>query len=277
MSTPLVLSADDYAQSDAIDAGILSLIQQGRLTATSCLTLSPRWPLAAKKILAEIRQQADIGLHLDFTQYSPSMRYSHPQLIARALLRSLDKKKLRSAIRQQLDLFEEALGTAPDYVDGHQHVHQLPQIREMLLEELVNRYSARRLPWIRIANPPPCDGLKGRVIGLLGSAALKKSALRHGLNSSDVLLGVYGFNDKPEEYAAKLRQWLNIAVQEAQKEKFCVFMCHPGIGISSGEDDPIWQARPLEYQILSSGMFTELLQEINITPVKGSHILNSSR
>ncbi|MCB5184260.1 ChbG/HpnK family deacetylase [Methylobacillus gramineus] len=276
MSTPLILSADDYAQSDAIDAGILSLIQQKRLTATSCLTLSPRWPLAARRITAEIRYQADIGLHLDFTQYSRIIRYPHPQLIVRTLLRSLDSDKVRSSIRQQLDLFEQAIGTAPDYVDGHQHVHQLPQIRDILLNELASRYS-NTLPWIRVATPPSADGFKGRVIGALGSKALKQAARKQGFHTSDVLLGVYGFNDTPAAYARKLRQWLDIAVSDAHEGNICAFMCHPGIGTSLADDDPIWQARPLEYEVLSSDIWPELMQELGIVPIKGSELFEAAR
>ncbi len=47
---PIIISADDFAQSAAIDTAIVALIQQKRLSATSCLTLSPRWPEAAKLI-----------------------------------------------------------------------------------------------------------------------------------------------------------------------------------------------------------------------------------
>src|SRR5437867_7212260 len=127
--TPLIISADDYAQSAAIDAGILALIQQQRLTATSCLTLSPRWAEAAKLITGEIRSKADIGLHLDFTQYEQPLRNSLPKLIVRTMARSLPRKAICASIETQLNHFEDALGTAPDYIDGHQHVHQLPQIR----------------------------------------------------------------------------------------------------------------------------------------------------
>ncbi|MDP3303450.1 MAG: ChbG/HpnK family deacetylase, partial [Methylotenera sp.] len=43
----LIVCADDYAQSPAIDAGIIQLIQQNRISAASCMVLSPRWAEAA--------------------------------------------------------------------------------------------------------------------------------------------------------------------------------------------------------------------------------------
>ncbi|MGZ8252383.1 MAG: ChbG/HpnK family deacetylase, partial [Methylophilaceae bacterium] len=112
---PIIVCADDFAQSAGIDAAIIALIQQGRLSATSCMTLSPRWPAAATLISEEIRHQADIGLHLDFTQYAQPLKHSLPMLIARAVSHSLPAKKIYTSINSQLDNFENALGTAPDY------------------------------------------------------------------------------------------------------------------------------------------------------------------
>src|SRR5450830_178369 len=177
---PIIISADDFAQSAAIDTAIIALIQQQRLSATSCLTLSPRWTEAAKLITPEIRKLADIGLHLDFTQFAQIARKPLGILIIRSLLRSLSRKAIAANIHQQLDQFEQVLGTAPDYIDGHQHVHQLPQIRDVLLEIIVKRYGTK-LPWIRIAAPPLQFGFKGQVIRLLGSDALKGKTEVFGL------------------------------------------------------------------------------------------------
>ena len=65
----LILCADDYGQSQGIDDAIIHLIQQKRLSATSCMTLSPRWKASAKRINSNIRNQAAIGLHLDLTHF----------------------------------------------------------------------------------------------------------------------------------------------------------------------------------------------------------------
>src|SRR3990167_2260515 len=94
----LIVCADDYAQSPAIDAGIIQLIQQNRLSAASCMVLSPRWAEAAKSLTQEIRNKADIGLHLDFTQFGDA--YAHPVLIARSLLRSLPAQAIRLNIHR---------------------------------------------------------------------------------------------------------------------------------------------------------------------------------
>ena len=76
----LIICADDFAQSEAIDNGIIKLIEINRLSAVSCMTLSPRWHKAAKKLTPNIRKKASIGLHLDFTHFGNSI--SHQKILS---------------------------------------------------------------------------------------------------------------------------------------------------------------------------------------------------
>ncbi len=262
------MSADDYAQSAEIDNGILNLIGMGRLTATSCLTLSPRWRIAAQRLTPDIRQLADIGLHVDFTQYAHPLQHALPTLIVKTALRMLSKQQIRQAIQVQLDAFEDALGTGPDYVDGHQHVHQLPQIREVLIEELCQRY-ATHLPWIRIAAPPISDGWKAIVIKRLGAARLQHLAIANGLPYSKTLLGVYGFNLDSVGYLEQLQVWFSSV---AMTQTPIAFMCHPAIGVKdlTQQADPILAARLAEYAVFSDTTFVNLLQQNHISISRGS-------
>lgn len=256
----LIVCADDYAQSPAIDAGIIQLIQQNRISAASCMVLSPRWAEAAKSLTLEIRNKADIGLHLDFTQFGDA--YAHPALIARSLLRNLPAQAIRLSIHAQLDRFEDALGTAPDYVDGHQHVHQLPQIRDALLDILKQRYS-KQLPWIRIAKPPASNGFKGKMIKLLGANALEHKAKTMGFYCSGDLLGVYSFTGDSKDYEKLLGTWISAADSSTDTP---ALMCHPAIeSLGSEINDPIYSARLNEFLVLNSNNFYSLLQTIKLT------------
>ncbi|MDO9051035.1 MAG: ChbG/HpnK family deacetylase [Methylotenera sp.] len=256
----LIVCADDYAQSPAIDAGIIQLIQQNRISAASCMVLSPRWAEAAKSLTPEIRSKADIGLHLDFTQFGNT--YAHPVLIARSLLRSLPTKAIRLNIHAQLDRFEDALGTAPDYMDGHQHVHQLPQIRDALLDILKQRYS-NKLPWIRIAKPPANNGFKGKIIKLLGANTLERKAKTMGFNCSGNLLGVYNFAGDSKDYEKLLATWISAADSSIDTP---ALMCHPAIEKPESEmNDPIYAARMNEFLALNSNNFYSLLQTVKLT------------
>jgi hypothetical protein len=155
------------------------------------MTRAPGWPAAAARIGAHAGQ-AGFGLHLDFTEFAPQRRSLWP-LIGASLARRLDPLQLRSEIAAQCALFEDVCGRVPDYVDGHQHVHQLPQIREALIEVLAARY-AGRLPWLRISGARIGDGAKSLFIAALGAGALERLASSARMRSLPRLLGAYGFD-----------------------------------------------------------------------------------
>ena len=272
----VIICADDYAQSAAIDAAILTLIERGILTATSCMTLSPRWPESARQLTPQLRTKADLGLHLDFTQFSRSMRVSHPVLAVRSLTGLLSTQKVMANIKQQLDAFEDALHTPPDYIDGHLHVHQLPIIREALLTILQHRYShlapAKR-PWLRISSPPVGSGLKARIIHWLGAEKLKKLAAAAGFRVSPILLGVYDFQGDAAAYQARWLHWARQLKQLAISEKDLppVLMCHPARPTQVIDPhDPIAIARMIEWQVMQSADFSAWLTMADIQAVKGA-------
>jgi chitin disaccharide deacetylase len=271
----VIICADDYAQSAAIDAAILTLIERGILTATSCMTLSPRWPESARQLTPQLRTKADLGLHLDFTQFSRTMRAAHPVLVLRSLTGLLSTQKVMANIKQQLDAFEDALHTPPDYIDGHLHVHQLPIIREALLTILQHRYShlapAER-PWLRISSPPVGSGLKARIIHWLGAQTLKQLAAAAGFRVSPILLGVYNFQGDAAAYQAHWLHWARQLKQLAISEKDLppVLMCHPARPTQAIDPhDPIAIARMIEWQVMQSADFSAWLSMADIQAVKG--------
>ena len=67
---PIILCADDYAIAPGVSRAICALIQQGRLSATGCMTVSPFWREHARW-LQLLAGRADIGLHLTLTDLRP--------------------------------------------------------------------------------------------------------------------------------------------------------------------------------------------------------------
>lgn len=250
-SQALIISADDYGMSDAIDAGILDLIARDRVSATACMVNSPRWPQAAQPLRIVPATKVAIGLHLDLTEFGEGA-LPLKQLITASLLRRLDGADLRTRIDAQFARFEEAIGRAPDYVDGHQHVHQLPQVRTALLDVL----AARSLkPWLRISAPPwrpwHGDGLKRAVIRFLGARALASAARKRGLATTDRLLGVYAFDADDARYLNLLGRWLH------QLSTRSALMCHPAERVDAA--DALGHARHTEYCVLAGAAFGHLL------------------
>ena len=257
---PLIVTADDYALSEAVDDGILDLVVQGRLSAASCMTCSPRWPAAAARLTSEVQARIRLGLHLDLTAFVPGAQ-ALKEVIVSAYLRQLDGAHLQQVVADQLDRFEQALGRAPDYVDGHQHVHQLPQVREALLAELRRRYPTAPRPWLRISDASAGQGWKGWLIAALGSRALRGQARSVGFLTTGRLLGVYGFDGDAAAYLQRLAGWLPLARADD------ALMCHPAARLDAGEE--IGGARFQEYQVLGGEAFAGLLSQHHRVVVQG--------
>lgn len=259
----LILCADDYGASDAIDAGIVDLIERGRVTATACLVHSPRWPEAAQRLRALPPHSAALGLHLDLTEFGASAR-PWRNVLFKSLRHGFDRAALRADIEAQCARFEDALGRTPDYVDGHQHVHQLPQVRQALLDVL----GARGLkPWLRISRPPwqPFErgGLKRTLVHWPGAHALSARAARLGLPTTDRLLGLYDLAGDDSLYLRLLTRWLR------QIEERSALVCHPAARLDGA--DPLGHARHTEYCVLAGAAFGHLLSSGRIALATGPH------
>jgi len=269
---PIVLCADDYAQSAGVSAAVCQLARAGALSATSAMTLSPRWREDAAP-LRELRGRLDVGLHLDFTSgfaRAAGCGLSLGAAMRRALLGGWDRGAAREAIARQLDAFEAAWQAPPDHVDGHQHVQQFAGIREPLVELLARRYGPRP-PWLRISRPPAGQaGAKGWLIARMGADALASLATAHGLPHSSWLTGIYGFKGGAAAYAHRMAGWL------AQPPAGAVLMCHPAAGADEG-GDPIAPARQWELAHLSSPAFAAQCTAAGVRIVRGSDLYSSTQ
>ncbi|MFD2272715.1 ChbG/HpnK family deacetylase [Undibacterium arcticum] len=134
-------------------------------------------------------------------------------------------------------LFEAGLGRVPDFIDGHQHVHQLPVVRELLLELVQTRYAGQRM-WIRNTLPatPRWRG-KAQILKRLGGAHLARRLEQSGLATNRGFGGVYGFDT--DDYASRFEQWLTAA------QPGMLLMCHPAIALQ--DNDAIAAQRVVEY------------------------------
>ncbi|WP_077034858.1 ChbG/HpnK family deacetylase [Pelomonas sp. KK5] len=239
---------DDFGLHPGITAGVLALQEDGVIDATACMVGAPRWRADAP-LLRGLPADFEIGLHLDFTEcpLRPASRRGLAALIAASHAGGLDAAQVRTEIRAQLDAFEDLLGRSPDFVDGHQHVHQLPVIRDELLHELARR--AAPPPWLRSTRRArglplsPVERFKGWFIERLGAQALAQLAREQGLMQNRRLLGVYDFAGGPARYAALLDVWV------AAARPGDLLMCHPSGAHDAG--DPLSAARRSEFAVLS--------------------------
>ncbi|MBB3120040.1 ChbG/HpnK family deacetylase [Pseudoduganella violacea] len=257
----LILCADDFAQSSAISEGILRLLEQGRLSATSVMSESREWPILAAP-LRRFSQDADIGLHLnlthDFRQGEEQVRPLSYWLLA-SQLRLLSIDKLRGIFLNQIDRFCHHFGRLPDFLDGHQHIHALPCARTALFQAMEQRWSGDERPYLRapdlLANPGD-DRFKSHLLCLL-THGFSYQANQLGYATPSWFAGMYSLSPEAD-FADLMEKWLADAPSGA------LMMCHPGLE-ANDRDDPIGASRALEYAYLASERFGEACRRLGIT------------
>jgi len=265
----VILCADDFGLADGVSRGIVELAEMGRLSATGAMTNMPGWRRAARSLMP-LRDRIAVGLHLNFTagsplgpmpRLAPSGRFPDlKDLLPKALKRQLPGGEIAQEISRQIEAFEEALGHAPAFVDGHQHVHVLPAIRPALIQALNARGYAGRV-WLRDPSDKAMAILR-RPIGR--SKALIVKSLARGFARSAHAAG-FRTNKGFSGFAP-----LDLSVPAARvfEEAFSklgahpLVMCHPGyVDDELRALDPALQSRVEELNYLKSDAFRDLLEQ----------------
>jgi predicted glycoside hydrolase/deacetylase ChbG (UPF0249 family) len=248
----VVLCADDYALNAPVSQGIVALAVLGRLSATSVMSLSPRW---AEDVVAlrDVRERLDVGVHLDWTSgfaVNAGMSRGLAATKLLAALRFCNQKSIEVQIERQLDAFEAQWQSPPDHIDSHQHVHQLPVFRQALMTVLMRRYGAiAHRPWLRVSS---------------GDAPLEKLARSFAWPTVGPVFGEYGFNASMDDYARHMEGWL----ASLPVDKMALIMCNPAV--SAQTDDSLGNTRKREFAYLAGHDFVQHLVDASVRLVRGS-------
>ena len=260
------LCADDYGMTPAVDTAIRDLIGRGRINATSVMVASQNFSQNQAVALAvAAAARAAIGLHVTLTApfrplssgFAPLRDGAFLPLSAmagRALIRSLTPTLLDVEIAAQFSAFRTAFGRAPDFVDGHQHIHVFPQIREAILRS-IRQYAPQA--WLRQCGRPAAARKsladpKGLILDAL-SAKLRRLAAQHGVCTNPAFAGTYAF--RAEADYAKLFPGFLDALPDGS-----VVMCHPGkVDAELRRLDPLTDLREREYAYFLDDAFPRLL------------------
>ena len=264
----LALCADDFGLAPAISAGIARLARAQRLTEVSCITNSPHWT-EDSALLRDLPASVNVGLHLNLTEgrpLSPQLARHWPQLpslerlILQAHLRALPNSALRAELHAQIAAFIDTFGAVPKFIDGHQHVHHLPGVREIVLDLAEH---VQPMPAVRSTGRVlgPGFGLKRWLIERTGGRTLERQLTQRVLSHNPALLGAYDFVDT--DYRALMQRWL----VELPPQGGLLF-CHPGDPAAAGSPqdpiDPIAAARVRELAYLGSPEFSADLTAANV-------------
>ena len=273
MST-VIFCADDYALNRPISQAIVQLIEDGRLQATSCMTQSPFWEAHGLK-LREVRSahpNTQVGLHFNLTHnFSDDMlTMTLGHLMLKAWLGSLSRAAIEKTLAYQWQRFIDVMGRAPDFIDGHQHVHQFPIIRDVLLTFLTNKGFSGWIRSLSYTIETPSFFIKVKLLSLLGARALTYECEELHFKQNARFGGIYDFSDRVP-YPVLVQHWLSrvnhykrsISAHKDVRHSILI-MCHPAVD-NSDPTDRIAAARVREYNYLASHQFIQDCLRSDIT------------
>lgn len=261
----IIICADDYGQSASISAGICSLAAQKRINAISCLVNSSYWSEAACELVS-CKTTCFIGLHLNLTfgqplsamwrKYVGEEFVGLSNLLQKAYLRRLKFDVVKAEIQAQINMFAQTMHCYPDFIDGHQHIHQFPVIREALLAVIAEQ---KRPVFLRNTHNGLVDFVattsfpKCQLITLLGGKTFRRRLIRQQIATNTSFAGIYHFSNA-SRYRRYFKQFL------AKSQHGGLIMCHPGQSADDRED-PIAQSRHHELNYFLSDVFLSDLED----------------
>ena len=257
----LICTADDFGIGYETSRGIVHAHLFGPVTCTSLMTVTGDHAKRSMPLL-EAAPGLEIGLHLVMsggdkplvaTKASGLLGHDGrflplPKLILRAYFGRLDRRGVLDEVLAQADMCEQLLCRKPAYVDGHHHSHQLPTIRDAVLQAI----NAGKLPRLTRATVEPTviqksvkvAGVRRKVarhLGRTGGAFYRDHAIR----TNDYFFGMLDDADlrRPMPWA----DYLSLLPVDGSVE----WVVHPGFDDASlrGRDSYVDQ-RVLEVNTL---------------------------
>lgn len=261
MNGRVALCADDLGLSVPVSAAIVELASRGRLQGVACRTSGSPWADCAALLRPHLAV-VEAGLHLNLTEGRPLSAAlgavwpefpALPRLRRDAFLGRLPLVQIEAELHAQWQAFEQRLGHSPDFVSAHQHVHQLPGVRQMVLSAVA-----------RCATPPavrntgrlagPGGTWTRTIIEWTGGRALQASLRAGGVPHNAALLGVGASGDG--EYRSRMKAWLSQVTPEG-----ALLLCRPGVAVAG---DRQGAARERERRYLGGRDFVQDLADARV-------------
>ena len=249
----IVLCADDYGYSPGVSRGIRELLLAERLSATGCMVVFPEF-VSDGPLLRPFLGRADIGLHFTLTA-DRTIR----SVAWGAHLRPPPLTQIVAEVERQVAKFRDVIGCNPDYIDGHQHVHVLPVIRDAVIEvaKSIDAYVRSTLEPIDVAMCHRPGALESIYLAS-ASRKLATMARRKGVPTNRGFRGVRTFREK-EPFGVLFRRMVRNAGNG------CLIMCHPGYADPLlAERDPVQNAREDELRYLAGPDLARDLAEAGV-------------
>ncbi|MFT4059444.1 MAG: ChbG/HpnK family deacetylase [Legionella sp.] len=258
----IVLCADDFGLNAGVSQGILKLASMNRLSAVSCMVNMPDFAAYASELIA-LKSKVQVGLHFNLTEGNflsapDTPCFSLNELLIKTHLAAIRLVFIAQEFKQQLAYFIQLTGCLPDFIDGHQHIHQFPRIRKVILDLYEQQLRDYRT-FIRSTYPTVNNTfryyLKTKILALTGGRALGSALATENIPHNTGFAGIYDFSPQAD-YRALFRSWLHLASDNT------LIMCHPGEACAGL--DVIAPTRLIEFNYFLSEDFIIDCQEHNI-------------
>ncbi len=183
----LIVNADDFGLAESVNRGIILAHREGILTSASLLGNG----LAFDQAVALSREfpHLSVGVHLNISGGPPvssassvptlvnergELHLSPPRVWFGILTGRITVEEIHSEFRAQV-LKILGAGVTPTHLDGHLHVHVLPQLSPIVIA-LAREFGIR---YVRC----PAENLEATLPGGAGIAALERSAIAYAVSS----------------------------------------------------------------------------------------------
>jgi chitin disaccharide deacetylase len=125
----LIVNADDFGQSYAINRGVIAAFEYGVVTSASLMV---RWPAStdAAKYARE-HPALSLGLHVDLGEW---IYRGETWVPIYQVLPTADPDGYRCELDHQLSAFRALTRQDPTHLDSHQHVHSEEPLRSILID-----------------------------------------------------------------------------------------------------------------------------------------------
>jgi len=121
----LIVNADDFGHSQAVNAGIREAHEHGIVTSASLMIRREGADAAAE--YARSHPRLSVGLHVDLGEWT----YRHDE--GWVAVYETDAPAIGQEVSAQLDAFRSLMGGDPTHVDSHQHVHRRAPARSAVV------------------------------------------------------------------------------------------------------------------------------------------------
>lgn len=143
--TKLIINADDFGLSEAVNYGIISAYKSGVVTSTSVMANMPSLEHAMN--LLKENKNLGCGVHMTLSCYKPLLSNSKTivddngyfiRRITNEVIENMDLDEIYNELCAQIEKVKSK--TVITHLDSHHHVHTLENLRPVI-EKILKRYN----------------------------------------------------------------------------------------------------------------------------------------